>query len=133
MFWRMVWRDTLLFSAAGIGVAAVFSLVSPWLVPLLFPKFAGAASVFALDVWRVAGALSCAVFASALICQERRSAFAFCQVSALAAGIVLAALLVPGHGAWGAAAAVVGGRIAFALLALLAFLLGPRAEEAVQI
>ena len=122
-FRRRAWLATLGFAVAGAGVALPAMLCSDWLVPLLFGrKFASAAPIFAVDVWRCVGALAGAILGSALICQHRVRAYAVCHLLALAAGLAVAWRFIPGHGAVAAAAAVAVGRAAFAIFAGVAFL-----------
>jgi O-antigen/teichoic acid export membrane protein len=124
-FRSRAWLVTLGFTVAGAGVALPLMLCSDWLVPLLFGrKFAPAAAIFAVDVWRCVGVLAGAVLGSALICQHRVRAYAVCQVLALFVGLAVAWRFIPAHGAVAAAAAVAVGRAAFALCAAFAFLVG---------
>jgi O-antigen/teichoic acid export membrane protein len=112
----MIW--SLGATGAGIIIALVLAAGSDVIVHLFFgAKFAAAGPLFAIDVFRIVGVLTSAVLGSALICRQRKTAFAVCHVLAMIVTIAIAGLGIPKYGASAAAASVVAGRGAFALFA----------------
>jgi O-antigen/teichoic acid export membrane protein len=108
-------------AAAGVAASAAASWLAPWIVGLLAgSRHALAVPVFEVDAWRLAAGMVALGACAALTVQGRTRTVSACLAAGLAVGLVLFALLIPGHGARGAATAVVAGRGATALLAVLA-------------
>lgn len=114
-----VFRSLLLVTLAGVALAA---LAGPALVPLVFGE-AYEGSVGPL-LWLLPGALGFAasgVFSSALLASGSPGRSSFGPLVALAVGLVLDVILIPGYGAAGAAAAASAAFLAGGLAALLGY------------
>jgi O-antigen/teichoic acid export membrane protein len=123
-FRAAVWRQMLIFVFFGAVAATACSIMAVWAVPFLWGRaFAPAAALVALDAWRVAGTLAGGVASAALICRGRRRAIAVSQILALLVTLAVALLFGRTHGAWAMVAAVLAGRVAFAVFAATAFAL----------